>query len=67
VLLLFAATGSWLVGSAHCTAGETVLAMGPGELTLTGGPGAKALLAGLEPTAPGKDAALGFFEAIGRN
>lgn len=67
MLLLFAAAGSWLAGSAHCAADETVLAVGPGELALTGGPGAKALLAGLKPTAPGKDAALGFFEAIGRN
>jgi uncharacterized protein len=68
VLLLFAAAGSWMVESVRCTPGETLLAMGgPAGIDLTGAPGAKALLARLEPTAQGKDGAFGFFEAIGRN
>jgi environmental stress-induced protein Ves len=67
MLLLFAATGSWMAGGVNCTAGEALLAMGSDELTLTGDPGAKALLAGLEPVVSSKDAAFGFFEAIGRN
>lgn len=67
VLLLFAAAGSWTADSVHCAAGETLLAIGPAGLGLTGAPGAKALLARLEPTAEDKDGAFGFFEAIGRN
>lgn len=67
VLLLFAAAGAWTVDGVHCSAGETVLAMGSDEIGLTGAPGAQALLARLEPLEPGKDAAFCFFEAIGRN
>ena len=67
VLLFFAAAGAWTIESVHCAAGETLLAMGPGALCLTGDPGAKALLASLEPTAPGQETAFGFFEAISRN
>lgn len=67
VLLLFAATGSWMVDSVRCAAGEIVLAMGPAGIVLAGSPDANALLATLEPTVPGKDTAFGFFEAIGRN
>lgn len=67
VLLLFAAAGSWAADSVRCATGETVLAIGPAGLDLTGAPGAKALLATLEPASPGQNTAFGFFEAIGRN
>ena len=68
VLLLFAAAGSWMVGSAPCSTGETLLAMGgTAGIDMTGAPGAKALLATLEPMVPGQNLAFGFFEAIGRN
>jgi environmental stress-induced protein Ves len=71
VLLLFAAAGPWTAETGasilHCAQGETLLAMGPAGIDLTGAPGAKAILARLEPTAQGKDGAFGFLEAIGRN
>lgn len=71
VLLLFAAGGPWTAetgaSTLHCRPGETLLAVGPAGIDLTGVPGAKALLARLEPTAQGKEQAFGFFEAIGRN
>lgn len=71
VLLLFAAAGPWTAETGafilRCAPGETLLAMGPAGIDLTGAPGAKALLARLEPAAQGKDRAFGFFEAIRRN
>lgn len=71
VLLLFAVAGRWTAEAdtarASCAPGETLLAASPAAITLTGAPGAAALLAELAPLAHNKNASFAFFEATGRN